>query len=649
MFGLHYVISTENDCFNNMEKQQTPLDQLIEMRLSRRDAMRTATLAAATVFAGKVGPSVAALQDNKSPGETTLQFSEVKHTIAPDIMVAPGYSTQILLRWGDKVTGDAPEFNVKNQNATAQSKQFGYNNDFVAFLPLPRGSNNSEHGLLCVNHEYTNPELMFSGVTRDTKLDVMTIDQCKVELAAHGHSVVELKRENGVWKVVYGKWNRRITALDTELRISGPVAGHDRMKTKEDATGRTVIGMIGNCAGGVTPWGTILTGEENFQKYFGGEPSGSEAQNYARYQVGEERIEHAWFKYFDRFNVAKEPNTPNRFGWIVEFDPYNPESVAVKRTALGRFRHEGATTAIAADGRMVAYCGDDTRGEYLYRFVSRDKCHPDNRAANRDLLDHGTLYVAKFHADGHLVWLPLVFGEGALTKENRFESQADVLIETRKAADCVGATPMDRPEDAETNPFTGHVFVMLTNNDERKPEDVDGPNPRANNKHGQILELIPPVIGRRIDHAADEFRWDLFLKAGNPDKKEDGAGYHELVSQHGWLSCPDNCTFDNRGRLWIATDGAPSSSGVADGIFACDTNGPGRALTRHFFRGPVGAEICGPCFTPDSKTLFVAVQHPGERSIFADPSTRWPDFDRAMPPRPSVVAISKNDDGVIGS
>ena len=633
-----------------MNETQPHLNQLIEVRISRRDALRTVALAAATAVAGTSELSAAARPEAQPPTETTLKFSEVNHALASDINVAPGYSTQVLLRWGDRLMADALDFDIKAQTSTAQSKQFGYNNDFVAYFPLPQGSNNSEHGLLCVNHEYTNPEMMFPGVTRATKLDVMTVEQCKTEMAAHGHSVVEIKKVSGVWKVVRGNMNRRITALDTEMRISGPTAGHDRMKTAEDPTGCKVIGMINNCAGGVTPWGTVLTAEENFQKYFGGDASSSrEASNHARYQVGEERIEHAWFKFFDRYNVEKEPNTPNRFGWIVEFDPYDPKSVPVKRTALGRFRHEGATTAIAADGRLVVYCGDDTRNEYFYRFVSRDKCQPNNREANRDILDHGTLYVAQFHADGRLVWLPLVFGEGPLTKENGFESQADVLIETRKSADLVGATRMDRPEDAETNPFTGHVFVMLTNNNERKPEGVDGPNPRANNKHGQILELIPPVVGRNIDHGANEFRWDLFLMAGNPDKKEDQADYHKLVSQHGWLSCPDNCTFDNRGRLWIATDGAPSSSGVADGIYACDTNGPGRVLTRHFFRGPVGAEICGPCFTPDNKTFFVAVQHPGEGSTFNDPSTRWPDFDREMPPRPSVVAISKNDDGVIGS
>jgi secreted PhoX family phosphatase len=298
----------------------------------------------------------------------------------------------------------------------------------------------------------------------------------------------------------------------------------------------------------------------------------------------------------------------------------------------------------------VAYSGDDQRFQYLYRFVSKRRFNPHDRAANRDLLDEGTLSVAQFHEDGNVRWLPLVHNSGPLTSRNGFASQADVLIETRRAATLLGATPMDRPEDVEVNPRTGRVFVLLTNNTEREASDASGANPREANKHGHIIELTPPDQSGKPGHGANEFGWDIFLLAGNPRDPQDGAKYHEQVTADGWLSCPDNCTFDNEGRMWIATDGSPKTTPdrMADGVYACDTSGPGRALTRMFFRAPLGAEVCGPAFTPDDTTFFVAVQHPAEGSTFDAPSTRWPDFDARVPPRPSVLAISREDGRPVG-
>jgi secreted PhoX family phosphatase len=266
-------------------------------------------------------------------------------------------------------------------------------------------------------------------------------------------------------------------------------------------------------------------------------------------------------------------------------------------------------------------------------------------------LDSGTLSVAKFNADGTLTWLPLVFGAQWLTPENGFNSQADILIETRRAADLLGATPMDRPEDVETNPVNGGVYMALTNNTSRKGDRLDKVNPRADNKHGHIVEMLPPGFGKEADHTAATYKWNILLLAGNPAADADKARYNEGVSADGWLSCPDNVAFDSKGRLWIATDGAPSAAKVADGIYACDVAGSGRALTRHFLRVPRGAEMCGPEFTPDDRTFFVAVQHPAEEagSSFEKPSTRWPDFKPNMPPRPSVVAVTKRGGGVVGS
>jgi hypothetical protein len=389
----------------------------------------------------------------------------------------------------------------------------------------------------------------------------------------------------------------------------------------------------------------VLSGEENFNLYFGGDPAKlPQAAHLKRYGlIG--KPEHAWFKHADRFDVTKEPNEPNRFGWVVEIDPYDPKSVPVKRTALGRFKHEGATTVLSKDGRLVVYSGDDQVFEYVYRFVSRDKVDPARPEANRDLLDHGTLSVARFEDDGSLRWLPLVFGEGPLTAKNGFKSQADVLIETRRAADLLGATPMDRPEDVETNPATGKVYVVLTNNRDRLPKgsptpkkEVNAPNPRAKNSFGHILELVPAGG----DPASAEARWDFFARGGP-----------ESTNRALWLACPDNVAFDRRGRMWIASDMGREQEKIRipDALWAADTEGEGRGVLRALYTGPIGAEITGPCFTPDQRTLFIAIQHPGESETakYEKPLTRWPDFDPSLPPRPAVVAITREDGGEVGS
>ena len=442
------------------------------------------------------------------------------------------------------------------------------------------------------------------------------------------------------------------------MALSGPAAGSKRLKTNEDPTGTRVIGTINNCAGGITPWGTYLMAEENFHNYFAGDISANpEKDNYARYGVPGNR--YAWSRYHQRFDLDAEPNAANRYGWIVEVDPLDPNAMPIKRTALGRFKHEGAESVVNRDGRLVVYSGDDQRFEFLYKFVSTDKVDPNNRAANRDLLDNGTLYVARFDADGAVAWLPLIHGEGPLTAANGFNGQADVVIEARRAGTLLGATPMDRPEDVEPNPANGKVYVMLTNNSKRQPCAVDAANPRANNIWGHIVE-ITPADG---DHAKTMSRWDILVKAGNPTDPTVASMWNPATSENGWFSCPDNCSVDPQGRLWVTTDQGGNwqqASGSADGVWSLDTEGGARGTGRMFYRVPVGAEMCGPCFTPDGRTLFVAVQHPAtdgtkhypgfERSsTFEDPATRWPDFEPDMPPRPSLVAITKDDGGVIGS
>ncbi len=628
---------------------RAPIGELIAERLTRRGAM-------AGVVALLAGPALA--DDGHDSGNTpnggpsTLGFPELRHQLSQRDAVAEGHEIQTVIRWGDPILADAPPFDPRQQGAAAQARQFGYNCDYLDYFPLPQGSRNADHGLLVVNHEYTSAGLMFPGLgSGGAARRRVNEEQARIEMMAHGGSVVEVKREGGRWAYVKdSRYNRRIT-LETPFRISGPAAGHARLRTSEDPSGTRVRGMMNNCAGGNTPWGTVLTCEENINFYFGGEAAETGAQKdaYKRYGIAKESG-YAWRRYEARFDLDREPNEPNRFGWVVEFDPYDPTSVPVKRTAIGRFKHECCTHAIARDGRAVFYSGDDERFEYLYKFVTARPVNRQDMAANRDLLDEGTLYAARFEAGGTMRWLRLVQGEGPLTPANGFNNQGDVVIEARRAADLLGATPMDRPEDVETNPVNGRVYVMLTNNSRRTGEQVNPANPRARNIHGHVVEIIPPGAGTpEMDHGAEEARWEIFIAGGKPGI-DPGAQYHRATSNEGWLSCPDNCAFDSKGRIWISTDGAAEAAGVADGIYAADTAGRGRALTRLFYQGPTGAEICGPRFTPDDTTLFLAIQHPGEDpgSSFDRPTTRWPDFQDGMPPRPSVVAVVKKGGGAVG-
>ena len=474
----------------------------------------------------------------------------------------------------------------------------------------------------------------------------MTAELCATEKAAHGGSVLEIALKDGVWAPVIGsEFNRRLTAT-TPIELTGPAAGHERMKTTADPAGRTVLGTLNNCAGGITPWGTYLMAEENFNSNFLGAPLSEgevEAANHKRYGVPGNRYQ--WGRFDDRFNVNKEPNEPNRFGWVVEVDPMDPSSTPKKRTALGRFKHEGAESVVAPNGRVVVYMGDDQKFDYVYKFVTKAAYDAKDRAANKDLLDEGALYVARFDADGTVAWLPLVYGQGPLTKENGFDSQGEVMIEARRAADLLEATPMDRPEDVEPDPNTGRVYVMLTNNSDRTTDQLDAVNARAKNQTGQIVEIIEPDG----DFTATTSRWELLVQCGDPADEAAGATWNSATSENGWFGSPDNCAVDPSGRLWVSTDGN-QKTGAADGVWALDTDGEVRGTGHAFFRAPVGAEVCGPRFTDDGRTLFIAVQHPGDTrgATYEDPATRWPDFTPDGPPRPAVIAIRRKDGGRVG-
>jgi uncharacterized protein len=650
MTDSHYripkILNDEDDDHPSNPCAGPALSEIIVRRLSRRAAlMGFAATSGLAVLAG--GPGASARKALAAPA---FGFAEIPHGYDENLHVPSGYKAETLMRWGDPVLPGATQFDPSAIDAASQAGQFGYNCDFVHFAPLPEGSTASDHGLLVVNHEYTDAHMMFSGFADgEAALAAATAESVEIEQAAHGLSVVEIMRADGKWRLVDGTLNRRITVA-TPIAIAGPAAGHDRLKTKNDPTGKLALGTINNCGGGWTPWGTVLSAEENFHGYFGGDPAGSaETENHKRYGIKGEPS-YAWGKFDARFDVGGAPNEPNRFGWVVEIDPYDSQSRPVKRTALGRFKHEAATCVVNKDGRIVVYTGDDERFEYVYRFVSDAAYDPAKGRENSALLDQGTLFVARFDETGSVEWMPLVFGQGKLTQDNGFSSQADVLIEARRAADLLGATKMDRPEDIETSQATGKVYVVLTKNDKRKADQADAANARPGNKWGHIVELTPPGEAGGLDHAAARFEWSAFILAGDPKTAEHGARYGAGVSNAGWFANPDNIAFDPRGRLWIATDGFPDH-GVHDGLWVAETEGHARARSLHFLGCPSGAEMCGPAFTPDGTTLFVAVQHPGadDGSNFAQPSTRWPDFKDGVPPRPSIVAITRDGGGEVGS
>ncbi|MBI1384532.1 MAG: DUF839 domain-containing protein [Rhizobiales bacterium] len=638
------------------------LGEVIETRYSRRAVIQGALGVAAIAALWENGLAMAQASAANPP--VAFGFDEIVAGIDERHHVAGGHRADILIRWGDPVFADAPPFDPRNQSAESQLRQFGYNCDYVGFVPLDA---EGTRGLLCVNHEYTSEEMMFPGLGRQDRSGFkgMTRELAMVEMAAHGGTIIEIERRDGRWATVpAGRYNRRISTLETEMSIDGPAAGSSRMRTGRDPSGTRVTGTLNNCAGGITPWGTYLMAEENFHGYFwtdtleNGKPAkdlgGPEARSWKRY--GMPGMWYDWGRYDERFNLDKEPNEANRFGWIVEVDPLDPASMPVKHTALGRFRHEGAESIVAPDGRVVVYSGDDARFDYVYRFVSRERYREGDRAHNMRLLTEGTLSVARFDAQGRVHWLPLVHGTGPLTPENGFADQADVVIDARLAADALGATRMDRPEDVEPT-ADGRVYVMLTNNADRKPDETDPANPRPANAFGHVIEMRAPGG----DHTADVFDWEVLVRCGDPAIADVGAEWHPATSANGWFASPDNCAFDAAGRLWISTDQGSNwkATGHADGLYALGTVGEERGRSRLFFRAPVGAEVCGPCFTPDGTSLFLAVQHPGvdgtkdfpgfgRNATFDDPVTRWPDFDPSLPPRPSVVVVTREDGGPVG-
>ncbi len=580
-----------------------------------------------------------------------LPFAEVSRALTKRLILPDGYDAHVVAAWGTPLvaTGGAP----LPADAADQALRVGYNCDFLAFFTDdPHASERTVAGLLCVNHEAVDDRLMFPGVT-DAGL---SREQRRLQMAAVGHSVLDVAfSTQGTWQVrPSSPRNRRLSALGPACLVSGPAAGHPRLATRADRRARKITGTLANCAGGTTPWGTVLTAEENIEKYFRGDPAtlGRDAETAASFGLSMTPV-FEWWKADPRFDLTNEPAEFNRFGWIVEIDPRDPRVPPVKHSALGRFKHECATTVVAPSGQVVVFSADDQKFQHLYRWVSREAYDPARHrgVAARTLLTDGVLSVAHLTESGALQWRALVAGQGPLTATAGFRDQGDVVIDARRAAALVGATPLDRPEDVVVHP-DGRIFVMLTSNDERK-EAAPG-SPRATNPYGHVLVITSAMGPRGPDPAADAATWDVLLYGDDPrldDAARSAAGRRGVpaASADGVVVCPDNGTLDPSGRLWITSDGAEYRTGVADGIWMLDLSGPeGAAVTRRFASVPTGAEATGPCFTPDGRTLFVSIQHPGAGSTWENPSTRFPDEDPALPPRPAVVAIRRSDGGVIG-
>ena len=574
-----------------------------------------------------------------------IGFKSVGVSTADTITVPEGYTYQVIAPWGDPVgmSGENHAFKDDASNSAAhQESQLGMHHDGIHYF----AQEGSKSGLLAMNHEYVDHGLLFTD-----GMATWTAEKVRKSQAAHGVSIIEVEDKAGKWNVVNpSPWGRRITA-NTRTEMSGPAMGHALLKTASDPAGRVVLGTLNNCASGMTPWGTFLTSEENFINYFSGGESMSEHEK--RWGLKKGGGGYRWHEHDARFDAVKNPNEPNRFGWIVEIDPYNPSSTPMKRSAMGRGAHEGATVAVTKDNRAVVYMGEDARFEYIYKFVSRDAIKSGGAAANATLLDHGTLYVAKFNADGKGQWIALTHGQGPLTAANGFNDQGDVLIKARQASDLLGATKMDRPEWIEVDK-EGWVYATLTNNSNRggdKQPAVDAANPRANNTQGSIIRWKEDG-----DFGARSFAWNHFIMAGDPSLERAQA---KGSIKGDMFSCPDGLWVDGRGILWIQCDMSTSAMGKGDlknfgnnMMLAADTK---TGEVRRFLVGPAGCEITGATSTPDGKTMFINVQHPGEpANEISDPKnpravSNWPEKKANGRPRSATVVIRKVDGGVVGT
>ncbi|MGR3499321.1 MAG: PhoX family protein [Limimaricola soesokkakensis] len=622
-FNINKISWDELDELRRPTPETTDFDRVVEAAVSRRGFLSGLVAfgsGAAVMGSGLLKGSTALAQ-----GASRFAFTPIAAQTDFTVHVPDGYEWKTLASWGDPLFSDAPAFDpVTGTTVEGQARAFGENTDGMELFSI------DGREVIAVNHEYANLDINLP--QNDEGAPVSTDDVRKIQ-DAQGVAVFEVTEGENGWEIVIDSpYNRRITH-NTPMRIAGPAAGHDLLKTEADPTGTEALGTFNNCGAGRTPWGTYLTCEENFNGYFGStEPAFERPEGFARYGI-ELESGYDYEKFDPRFDISKTPNEPNRAGYVVEIDPADASSTPVKRTALGRFKHENAEVTLAADNRVVVYLGDDERGEFLYRYVSNGTYEEGGDSST--LLDDGQLYVAKFHEDGTGEWL-------ALTPEATGMDRAMIHIHTRQAASAVGATTMDRPEWVAVNPLKAEAYCALTNNKNRavKPNaggdetPASGPNPRAENNYGQIVRWRP--AGE--DHAADGFDWDLYVMAGNPEVHDDAYAGSGNVTPGNMFNSPDGMKFDSQGMLWIQTDGDDSNEGDFAGMgnnqMLCGD--PETGEIARFMTGPNGAEVTGATFSTDRKTMFVGIQHP----------TNFPDADAL--PRSSIVAIRRTDGAVIG-
>ncbi|MBT0963256.1 PhoX family protein [Denitromonas iodatirespirans] len=619
-----------------------PFEDVLDVNLQRRKVLAGGLAGAAMGFfaspalAGMKGwgkdDDAARGHGRGRPRSRLLGFAPVPvaEGNGPWPSISADYDYQVLIPWGEPLEPGGPAYQWP-PSAADQARQIGIGHDGMWFFPMDdkacrddddrahwgrhagrwQGGEN-RHGMLAINHEFgTNAHVLGKAMPDN-------LDDVRTSQHAHGMSVVEIKKVGRSWRQVESANARRIHA-NTPVAFSGPVAGHALLATPN---GNIPLGTLNNCANGHTPWGTYLTCEENFNGYFGASGAWSATEAQKRYGFSANGFDYGWHLFDRRFDLSDEDyrNEENRFGWVVEVDPFDATQTPVKRTALGRFKHEGVAITEGRGKRVVAYMGDDERFDYIYKFVSDDNWKKMRRAG-KSPLDHGKLYAAKFNDDGTGQWLELSIDNPALAA--RFADQAEVLTYARMAADVLGATPMDRPEWTTVAP-NGDVYCTLTNNSKRTV--ADAANPMAPNPDGHIIRWHDTD-----QHVGTTFTWDIFLIAKDTHGTEDS------------FASPDGLWADPDGRLFIQTDGG-QKDGLNNQMLVADTK---TGEIRRLFTGVSGDEITGITVTPDRRTLFINMQHPGE----GDPTVaNFPaELDGVTVPRDCTIVITRKDGGIIGS
>ncbi|MRV72899.1 DUF839 domain-containing protein [Duganella sp. FT92W] len=734
--------------YNNTQNEH--FSAILDQRISRRNLLRGGAASAATVVMGSMGLSACGSSEAPAnlvapvtppvtpPAEKLLGFTAVPKSLADLVTVPAGYTATVLYALGDPLTASATAFKNDGTDADFENRA-GDHHDGMEFFGLSADGKASstavDRGILAINHEATTNQQLSSffihanGGTNTLPRPGAEIDR---ETALHGLSMVEVRKTGGKWEYVKDSaFNRRVTCL-TECEISGPVRGNALLVTKYSKDGTKTRGTLNNCGTGRTPWGSFVSGEENWSGYFvrgaadnaarGNDKSVTSLNRYGRSQGAASR--HGWESggtddKYARWNNSKlgastdgsddYRNEMNGMGYIVEADPYNKAKVVKKRTALGRYAHESAAFSKPVAGQPLAvYMGDDSRNEYIYKFVSTATWNPadatptDLLAIGDKYLDSGKLFVAKFNADGTGTWIELALANSAITgfAGYKFADQADVLVNARLAGDAVGATKMDRPEWCSVNPANGEIYFSLTNNSNRTATPSgssalvpDGPNPRAytdmkgstaqnGNPNGHLLRVKEGAAGS----AATSFTWDVYLFGAESGADTSKVNLSNLTSDQDFSS-PDGLAFSqSTGICWIQTDdgaytdvtncmmlaalpgqvgdGAkvtlsyPTANGGTLNVDTFVGKKPTADTLKRFLVGPVDCELTGITETPDGKALFVNIQHPGEltnQANIADPgkySSQWPSnagYGAGKRPRSATIVITKNDGGRIGS